>query len=289
MIVVGGGVIGCELAMLYAAFGVKITIVELMPTILPMVDAEIVKALLRVMRKFKIDVMTGTKLVAGEASETGFRGTLDNGKIVEAQKCLVVVGRKPLVNDCGAAELGLVPDGRKIAVDNRCATSVPGIWAIGDATGQWMLAHSAYKMAEIAAENIMGHHKTTDGVVIPNGIFTIPEIGIAGVTEEQAREKYGEVKIGTYLYRPLGRAQASGALDGIFKVIARASDNVIVGVAIFGEGGTDLVAEGALAVQKGMKLEDIVHTVHSHPTYSEGFHEACASAIGCGVHSLAAK
>jgi dihydrolipoamide dehydrogenase len=289
MIVVGGGVIGCELAMLYAAFGVKITIVELMPTILPMVDADIVKAMGRVMRKMKIDVITGAKIIGGEVVDGSFVGELDNGKKLTADKCMVVVGRKPNMQGTNAVKLGISKDGRKVEVNDRCETAVPGIWAIGDVTGWWMLAHSAYKMGEVAVANIMGHHESLDGVIVPNGIFTIPEIGTVGMSEAQVREKYGDAVVGTYLYRPLGRAQAAGALEGMFKVIAEPGSLKLLGAAIMGESATDLIAEATIAVQKGLTLHDIAATVHSHPTYAEGFHEACAGAIGCGIHSPAQK
>ena len=289
MVMVGGGVIGCELATILASFGVKITIVEMLDRILPPVDAEIVKNFSRKLRRMKIKVHTGTKVTEADTSGDGVVCTLDNGKTLEADKCLVVVGREPVVDDNNLLELGLCPDERSVEVDEHCRTNMDNVWAIGDVTGKWMLAHSAAKMAEVAVADALGEEATMDGVVIPNGIFTIPEIGYVGMTEEEARDEYGDVKVGKYLYRPLGRAQAGGQLDGLFKVIAKEDDHRIVGVHIFGHEATDLVAEGTLAVQKGMTLEDVHHTVHTHPTFSEGLHEACGAALGSGIHSLPEK
>ncbi|MDZ7815250.1 MAG: dihydrolipoyl dehydrogenase [Planctomycetota bacterium] len=289
MVVVGGGVIGCELATILASFGVKITIVEMMDRILPPVDAEIVKNFSRKLKRMKIKVHTGTKVTEADTSGEGVSCSLDNGETFEADKCLVVVGREPVIDDNNLLELDLCPDERSVDVDERCRTNMDKVWAIGDVTGKWMLAHSATKMAKVAVADALGEEASLEDVVIPNGIFTIPEIGYVGLTEEEAREEYGEVKVGKYLYRPLGRAQAGGQLDGLFKVIAKADDHRIVGVHIFGHEATDLVAEGTLAIQKGLTLEDVHRTVHTHPTFTEGLYEACGAALGEGIHSLPEK
>ncbi|MFA4985932.1 MAG: dihydrolipoyl dehydrogenase [Candidatus Brocadiia bacterium] len=289
LIVVGGGVIGCEMACLFAQFGVDVTIVELMPTILPMVDTEIVAILSRSLRKLKIKVLTGVKFESGRTAEGRFAGTLSDGREVTADKCLVVVGRRARLSGNGIPELGLCPNGKTIAVNDLCETSLAGVYAAGDATGKWMLAHSGYRMGEVAASNALGHHESLEGVTIPNGIFTTPEIGTVGLGEEEARKKYGEIIVGRYPYRPLGRAQAGGNLEGMFKIVADAKSRTVVGAHIIGESATELVHEGALAVSAGLKIDAVAEMVHSHPTLSEGFGEAAAASIGRSIHSPGGK
>lgn len=288
LIVVGGGIIGCETAMLYASLGVSVTIIELMPTILPMLDAEILEHFNRALRRLKVKVFTGTKVVETREDSEAITAVMDNGKEATAEKCLVAVGRRARLEDNGIFELGLAPNGRVVEVDDGCATKQKGIWAVGDVTGKWMLAHSAYLMGEVAAENALGGNASIAHAVIPNAVFTHPEIGSVGLTEVQAKEKYGEITIGRYAYRPLARAQASGQMDGIFKIIAEAATHKVVGVHIIGACASDLVAAGGLAVQNGLTYEQIAHTVHAHPTFSEGFHEAGAVMAGIGIHSIPA-
>jgi len=283
MVVVGGGVIGCEFACLFASFGVAVTVVELLPSLLPMVDEEVVGHLLRSMRRLKIKVFTGARIVKGSAEGGAFRGELEDGRTLEADCCLVAVGRRPCAGGAGLERLNLPASG-PLEVDDRCRTAAEDVYAAGDVTGRWMLAHSAYRMGETAAANALGGDETVSGLTVPNGIFTTPEIGTVGLTEREAEERYGKALVGRWLYRPLGRAQAGEETDGMFKLVADPS-GVLVGAHIVGANATDLVAEAALAVQHRMTLEQIAATVHSHPTFAEGMQEAAAAALGVALHS----
>ena len=286
LVVVGGGVIGCELAFIYRAFGAKVTVIEgqgrLLP--LPSVDGEISRLLLREMKKKGIAVELShtvsrvTPCDGGAAVEIApFPTGAGDSRVLNASAVCVTVGRVP--NTAGLAEAGIALDQRGwIVVDDTLETSVPGVYAIGDVTGprRIMLAHMAAAEAHTAVHNILHPEKkkVQSYTVVPSAIFTSPEIGDVGLTEEQAREQGIAVRSAVFQFRELGKAQAMGALSGLFKIVAEEGTGKLLGVHIAGAHASDLIAEATFALQKGCSARDLFETIHAHPTLSEGLYEA---------------
>ena len=286
LVVVGGGVIGCELAFIYRAFGAKVTVIEgqgrLLP--LPSVDGEISRLLLREMKKKGIAVELShtvsrvTPCDGGAAVEIApFPTGAGDSRVLNASAVCVTVGRVP--NTAGLAEAGIALDQRGwIVVDDTLETSVPGVYAIGDVTGprRIMLAHMAAAEAHTAVHNILHPEKkkVQSYTVVPSAIFTSPEIGDVGLTEEQAREQGIAARSAVFQFRELGKAQAMGALSGLFKIVAEEGTGKLLGVHIAGAHASDLIAEATFALQKGCSARDLFETIHAHPTLSEGLYEA---------------
>ena len=286
LVVVGGGVIGCELAFIYRAFGAKVTVIEgqgrLLP--LPSVDGEISRLLLREMKKKGIAVELShtvsrvTPCDGGAAVEIApFPTGAGDSRVLNASAVCVTVGRVP--NTAGLAEAGIALDQRGwIVVDDTLETSVPGVYAIGDVTGprRIMLAHMAAAEAHTAVHNILHPEKkkVQSYTVVPSAIFTSPEIGDVGLTEEQAREQGIAARSAVFQFRELGKAQAMGALSGLFKIVAEEGTGKLLGVHIAGAHASDLIAEATFALQKGCSARGLFETIHAHPTLSEGLYEA---------------
>ena len=286
LIIVGGGVIGCELAFIYRAFGSKVTVVEGQNRVLPLpsVDEEISRLLQREMKKKGIAVELShtvsrvTPCDGGAAVEIApFPTGAGDSRVLNASAVCVTVGRVP--NTAGLAEAGIALDQRGwIVVDDTLETSVPGVYAIGDVTGprRIMLAHMAAAEAHTAVHNILHPEKkkVQSYTVVPSAIFTSPEIGDVGLTEEQAREQGIAVRSAVFQFRELGKAQAMGALSGLFKIVAEEGTGKLLGVHIAGAHASDLIAEATFALQKGCSARDLFETIHAHPTLSEGLYEA---------------
>jgi dihydrolipoamide dehydrogenase len=293
LLIVGGGVEGCEFAALCSGLGTKVTIVELMAHVLPLEDADISSMMERELKKRGVEVLTGTTVERLERSPATVTAYLKDGTQVAAEKLLVSVGRGLNSRGIGLEHVG-VQTGRRgeILVDDRMETNVPGIYAIGDVVGKVMLAHVASAQGKVAVENIMGHQATVRYDVIPAGIFTLPEIGRVGVTEQQAREQAqatGQnpdtaVKVGRFRYAGVGKAQATGDTTGLFKVITESSSGRILGVHILGAHAADLVHEAAMAMQVGATVRQMAEMIHAHPTLSEGLMEAADDVVGKAIH-----
>mgnify|MGYP002747751200 FL=1 len=282
----GGGVIGCELAFIYRAFGSKVTVVEGQNRVLPLpsVDEEISRLLQREMKKKGIAVELShtvsrvTPCDGGAAVEIApFPTGAGDSRVLNASAVCVTVGRVP--NTAGLAEAGIALDQRGwIVVDDTLETSVPGVYAIGDVTGprRIMLAHMAAAEAHTAVHNILHPEKkkVQSYTVVPSAIFTSPEIGDVGLTEEQAREQGIAACSAVFQFRELGKAQAMGALSGLFKIVAEEGTGKLLGVHIAGAHASDLIAEATLALQKGCTARELFETIHAHPTLSEGLYEA---------------
>ena len=286
LIIVGGGVIGCELAFIYRAFGSKVTVVEGQNRVLPLpsVDEEISRLLQREMKKKGIAVELShtvsrvTPCDGGAAVEIApFPTGAGDSRVLNASAVCVTVGRVP--NTAGLAEAGIALDQRGwIVVDDTLETSVPGVYAIGDVTGprRIMLAHMAAAEAHTAVHNILHPEKkkVQSYTVVPSAIFTSPEIGDVGLTEEQAREQGIAARSAVFQFRELGKAQAMSALSGLFKIVAEEGTGKLLGVHIAGAHASDLIAEATFALQKGCSARDLFETIHAHPTLSEGLYEA---------------
>jgi len=291
MIVIGGGYIGLELGMVYAKFGSKVTVVEALPSILASMDKECVAVVARKLRKMGVEVMTDAKAKSWE--DKGDRAVLTvelkDGKTatIDADKILLSIGRRPNSEDLGLAEAGVAVDKRGyITVDDQLRTNVPGIYAIGDVVGGMMLAHKATKEGEVVAEVIAGHKAAFDVRTIPAVVFTDPEIASTGLTDEEAKAKGHEIKVGKFPFAALGRALSVNDTEGFAKVVADAKTEEILGVHIVGNGAADLISECALAIEMGAVVQDLNLTIHPHPTLSEAVREAAAASIGEAVHII---
>lgn len=297
MVIVGGGVIGCELAFIYRAFGAEVTIVEGLDRLLPIpsVDVDMSRLLQREAKKHRIKVelaktVKSATVVDGKVScvlgpSPFVEGATGKDTTIEADVVLVAVGRTPNIEGLNLSAAGVETDNRGwIKADEGMHTSAEGIYAIGDALGpaRVMLAHVASAEGLCAVANCFGEDKTLDYSVIPAGIFTSPEIGTVGLSEEEATNKGFEVRSQVFQFRELGKAQAMGELPGMFKLICEKESGKILGVHIAGAHATDLIAEAALAIKKGLTAADLAHTIHAHPTLAEGLYEVAEGWLrGC--------
>ncbi len=300
VMILGGGVIGCEFAFLLAALGSQVTLVEAMDRLLPLpsVDEACSRVIEREMKKRKI------KFIVKRTAERFHR---DHGKlsvtlgpspllrdpkakeplVMEVAKVLVAIGRQPNTADIGLEKLGVnVDQDGWIIADDRMETNVPGVYAIGDVLGpaKIMLAHVATAEGRVAAENAAGKGCTMDYSVVPGAIFTMPEVANVGLTETQARERGLGVRADTVLFRTLGKPQVLGEIAGEAKIVSDAETGRILGVHIVGPHATDLIAEGTLAVKMGVTVKDLAETIHAHPTLAEVMVEASFKALDNSLH-----
>ncbi len=286
LLIVGAGVIGCEFAFIYKEFGSEVTMVEMMPNAVSTEDEEISKLLERELKKNKIKVLTNTSVEKVDVKEDGVSVQLSNGKSIDAEKVLVSIGRSVNTENMGLDEVGVKRGNRgEIIVDSTMQTNIEGIYAIGDVTGGIMLAHLASKEGVVAVENAMGGNSKVNYDVIPAAIFTSPEIGSVGLREKQVAEKGIKYKVGRFQFRGLGKAHAMGEISGLFKIIAAEETDKILGAHIIGAHASDLIHEVAIAMEKGLTVKDIAHTIHSHPTLAEGIMEAAEDVHDSAIHS----
>ena len=272
LIIVGGGVIGCEFASLLNILGVEVTVVEMLDRLLPLEDKEISTALTKQFKKAGITVMTGAGI-----SDVTLKGSEVNAKVQDqalvADMMLVAVGRAPNTRGIGLETVGIATEKSAIVVDDHMQTTIPGIYAIGDITGKPQLAHVASAQALVAAEHAFGLDSVMEYAAIPNCIFTIPEIATVGLNEEQARNAGHELSIGRLPFAVLGKAMAANATEGFYKIIGDDTTDEILGVQIFGVHATDMIAEAALAIRLECTVKELGKTIHAHPTLSEGLME----------------
>lgn len=284
--VVGGGYIGLELGTAFAKLGAKVTVVESMPRILPLYDAELTRPVARRLESLGVTVMTDAK--AKGMAEGGGALLVETagggGASVEAEKVLVTVGRKPVTTGWGLEEIDLDMDRRFIRVDDQCRTSMRGVYAIGDVTGEPMLAHRAMAQGEMVAEIVAGHRRAWDRRAVPAVCFTDPEIVSVGLSPDEARKAGSEVKVGQFPFSASGRAMTLQAEDGFVRVVARADNHVVLGIQAVGAGVAELAAAFALSLEMGARLEDVAGTIAAHPTLGEAFQESALKALGHALH-----
>jgi dihydrolipoamide dehydrogenase len=285
VLIVGGGVEGCEFACLFSGLGSEVSVVEMMPSVLPLEDEDMIATLTRELKKRKVQLFLKTQITKWSAVEQGVQATLDSGEEIVADKMLISVGRRMNSERLGLDKVGvnMGPKG-EILVNEKLETNVPGIYAIGDVTGKSMLAHVASAQGKVAAANAMGQSRLMNYDVIPAGIFTLPEIGRVGLTEAQARERGLPVAVGRFRYAGLGKAQAVGEPIGQFKVMSNKQTKQILGVHIIGSHAADLIHEAALAMHGGVTVENLADMIHAHPTVSEGMMEAAEDVEGMAIH-----
>ncbi len=288
MVVIGGGVVGMEWGACFAALGTRVTVLELLPEILPMVEADMVRLYRRHFERSGGAVRTEARVeaIAGSPGALEVRFTAGGERqTLTAQVVLVATGRVPYVEGLGLEEVGVQTERGRVVVDDHLRTSVDGIWAVGDVIGGIMLAHVASYEGVCAVENIVGHAgRVPDYHAVPNCIYTDPEIANVGLSEREARDRGLEVTVGRFPFAALGRALTLGQTEGAVKVIADARDGTLLGVEMVGPRVTDVIAEATLAVQQRLRLSDLELTMHAHPTLPEALLEAALAAEGRAIH-----
>ena len=286
LVIVGGGYIGLELGTAFAKMGAEVTIIEATEQILPQYDAELVKPVAKRLAELGVTVLVGTKAERLDDRETGLviSDGGENQRTLPADKILVTVGRRPRTEGFGLEELDLDMAGRFVRIDERCRTSMRGIYAIGDVTGEPMLAHRAMAQGEMVADIIAGGRRVWDKRCIPAVCFTDPEVVSVGLSPADVRAQGIEVKIGQFPFSANGRAMTMAAESGFVRIVASADNHLVLGIQAVGSGISELSSAFALAIEMGARLEDIAGTIHAHPTRSEAFQEAAFKALGHGLH-----
>ena len=284
--VVGGGYIGLELGIAFAKMGSKVTRRRSAATGAGDLRCGSDQAGGKRLSELGVAVMTGAKAKGLSAKGDALLVEDSDGKDhkIQADKMLVTVGRKPVTEGWGLEEISLDMAGRFIKIDDQCRTSMRGVYAIGDVTGEPMLAHRAMAQGEMVAEIVAGHKRRWDKRCIPAICFTDPEVVSAGLTPDEAKAASKEVKIGLFPFMANGRAMTKLGEDGFVRIVARADNHVVLGIQAVGQGVSELSAAFGLAIEMGARLEDIAGTIHSHPTQGEGFQEAALKALGHALH-----
>jgi dihydrolipoamide dehydrogenase len=289
LLVIGGGYIGLELGSVYARLGSRVTVVELTEQLLPGIDRDLVQVVQQTLRKHGVEMHLRTTVTGlqheGEHVTVSLAEESGSTSALEADRVLVAVGRRPNTDGLGLEQTRVQLDAREfIQVDAQRRTADARIYAIGDITGEPMLAHKAAREGKVAAEAIAGEPAAFDNVTVPAVVFTDPEIAFCGLSEEQARAAGYALKVGKFPFRALGRALTLNATDGFVKVIADAEREVVLGIRMVGPNVSDLISEAVLAIEMGAQLEDLAASIHPHPTLSEAVAEAAEVALGRAIH-----
>ena len=282
--VVGAGYIGMELGMAFAKLGAKVTIVEALPKILPLYDAELTQPVARRLADLGVETLVGARALGHAEGALKVIGADGKERAVGADKVLVAVGRRARTNGFGLERLDLAMSGPFVRIDDKCSTSMRNVWAIGDVTGEPMLAHRAMAQGETVAEIIAGSNRAFDPVAIPAICFTDPEIVAVGLSPDAAKAAHGEIRVGHFPFRANGRAMTLQDDEGFVRIVARADNHVVLGIHAVGAGVSELSAAFSLALDMGARLEDVALTIHAHPTMSEAFHESALAALGHPLH-----
>jgi len=283
MIVIGAGVIGAEMGSVYARLGTQVTMIEYLDSMIPTMDKTMGKELFKALKKLGIQFNFSHKVLSAEnkGKEVVVKAQNAKGEEVEfkAEYCLVAIGRKPYTDNLGLDKIGLKVDERgRIPVNEHLETSISGIYAIGDVVKGAMLAHKAEEEGTFVAERIAGQKPHINYLLIPNVVYTWPEVASVGHTEEEVKSANIPYKVGSFPFRALGRARASMDLDGLVKVIAHKDTDEILGMHIIGARAADMIAAGVTAMEYRASAEDVSRMSHAHPTYMEAVKEACLAA-----------
>ena len=283
MLIIGGGVIGMEFAQIMNQMDVKVTVVEMLPQILPTEDPEIAKGFAAIAQKEGIEIFTNTSVSKIEKKNKKKIVTFgDQTKDVEL--VLVAVGRSPYTEGLGLDKVGVAMEKGFVKVNDYLETSIPGIYAIGDAIGNYMLAHVATSEGETAAMNVLGQQHKMCYRSVPRAVYTTPEVASVGMTEQEAKDKYGELQIGRFPFVGCGKALVINETEGLIKIIADKKYGEVLGVSILGPHATDLINEAALAIKMEATFEEIAHTIHAHPTIAESMMEAALDVDAKAIH-----
>jgi dihydrolipoamide dehydrogenase len=285
LVILGGGVIGCEIACAFNSFGSNVTIIEMLPTLVTNMGRKVAEAIEKALADSGIKVYTNQKVTAIE-DDGGRPVVIGDGLSIKADYVLAATGRDADLSCLGALSGRVLTARGKIVVNDRMETNVTGVFAAGDVTGGMMLAHTAFAMAETAAENAMGGNSNCNLDVVPAGLYTMPEAASVGLDEDEAREKAGDkLRIGQFSLAGNGRSLASGEPEGFVQVMADGEYGEILGVRIVGAGAVEMIAEPAAMMSFEVTADEVAEgVIHAHPTFAEAFMEACADAFGRSVH-----
>ena len=281
LLVIGGGVIGLELGSVYLRYGAKVTVVEMLPKLLPLMDGELTGMLQAKLAGQGMEILTGSQVLSVEDTGKGAKVKVkcpDGEKTIEAEKVLVSVGRGPLTQGLDLAKAGIKEEKGFIQTNAKMETNVPGVYAIGDCTGKLMLAHAAMAMGETAAENALGGDKSFDPDKSPSCAYVGPEFAGVGYTEERAKELGIDYKVGKFPTSGNGRSLVARETDGMVKILSGTKYGELLGVHILAPSATELIEEAALAINLECTLEEFTNTIHCHPTVAEAVRE-CALAV----------
>jgi dihydrolipoamide dehydrogenase len=286
LIVVGAGYIGLELGTAFAKLGAAVTVVEARSRILPHYDAELTRPIAKRLRELGVEVLINAKVKGLASNGNALSVEMSDGRVMAlpADTILVTVGRKPTTEGWGREAVDIDMDGPFLRIDDECRTSMRGVYAIGDVTGEPMLAHRASAQGEMVARIVAGEKRSWDKVCMPAACFTDPEIVAAGLSPEEARAAGTDSKIGIFHFQANGRAMTVEREAGFIRVVARADNHLLLGIQGVGAGITELSAVFSLAIEMGARLEDVAETIHAHPTQSEVFREAALRALGHPIH-----
>ncbi len=283
LLIVGGGVIGCEFACMMQPLGVEVTVVEMLPQLLPNLDAQIAQVLTNILTARGIKVFTGVKIESLTLGGSGAIARLGTGESIDAERVLVATGRRPNTAELGLDTIGLATDRGFVRVNDRMETPVKGYYCIGDANGRCLLAHAASAHGVVAAENALGHGQEFHAP-IPNAVYTFPEVGSVGLTAEEARAQGMPVSVGTFPLSHLGKALAVHANEGLVKVVRHRETGQLLGVHMIGHNVTECIAAAGALLHQKASVQDVAETVFAHPTISESIKEAAEDALGLGLH-----
>jgi len=285
LLVIGGGYIGLELGTVYATLGSRVTLVEMTDGLLPGVDRDLVQPLQRRVDKIFAAIHLGTKVAAIREIGSEVEADLEGRGTERFDRVLMAVGRRAQSDGIGleVTRARLTERGRFVQVDERCRTEDPRIYAVGDVTGEPMLAHRAMRQGKVAAEALAGRPAAFDNVAIPAVVFTDPEIAWCGLSEAQAKGQGLTVKVAKFQWAASGRAATIGRSDGLTKLVADASSGRVLGIGIVGPGAGELIAEATLAVETAALVEDVAGTIHAHPTLAESLMEAAEHLLAPGA------
>lgn len=287
MLIIGGGVVGIEFAGIFRALGVEVTVVEMLPRILLPIDEEIARRLTQILKRKGIEILTDCKVKGIKKNNQNLEvlvSTSDGEKKLETEKVLLAAGRVPELGNIDVRGLGIELDGKTIKVDEKMRTNIPGIYAVGDVVGKIMLAHVASREGIVAVENISGKEVLMDYKVVPNCVFSMPEVASVGLTEEEAKKENNNIKISKFPFMANGKALGMGETEGMVKIIADGDTLELLGVHILGVHASDLIAEGTLALSMEATAFEIVNTIHAHPTLAETIAEAAEGITGKPIH-----
>jgi dihydrolipoamide dehydrogenase len=282
--VVGAGYIGMELGIAFAKLGAKVMIVEALPKILPLYDAELTQPVSRRLADLGVETLVGARALGFVKGALKVVAADGKERSIAVDKVLVAVGRRARTHGFKLETLDLAMSGPFVRIDEKCSTSMRNVWAIGDVTGEPMLAHRAMAQGAIVAEIIAGEKRAFDRVAVPAICFTDPEIVAVGLSPDAARA-HGEIRVGQFPFRANGRAMTLQDDEGFVRVVARADNHVVLGIHAVGQGVSELSAAFSLALEMGARLEDIALTIHAHPTMSEAFPESALAALGHPLHT----
>jgi len=272
--IIGGGVIGCEFASIYSQLGSKVTLIEVMDRLLPSEDREISRRLESIFKREGITVLKETRVLSCQ-KDKGPKIGLEDGTVIEADIALLCVGRRPNTGRLNLEVAGIDMDGSRILIDEKMETSVSNIYAIGDAVGGFYLAHVASYEGIVASENIFGSPVAADYSIIPNSIFTHPEISSIGITEDKAKEEGIQIAVRKLPFAAIGKPHLAGETEGLIKIISDKDSDKILGAHIFGSSASELIAELAIAMKSALTVKELGEIVYAHPTISEIVPEAC--------------